>query len=80
MGLTPDMWIALSILAVAILLFVTEWLRVDVVALCVVVALALSGLIGPEEAVSGCSTGATQGSPSTALLLSLNSVHTFFWL
>lgn len=34
-----DMWIALGILTIAIILFITEWLRVDVVAIGVMVGL-----------------------------------------
>ncbi len=51
----PDLWIALLILLFAVLFFVTEWLRVDLVALIVLVALTLSGLLTPREAVSGFS-------------------------
>ena len=52
-AMTLEMWTALAILALAILLFVTEWLRVDVVALAVVVALMLTGLLSTQEAVAG---------------------------
>jgi di/tricarboxylate transporter len=52
------MWLALGILGVAIVLFVTEWLRVDVVAIGVMVALMLSGLISSSEAISGFSNPA----------------------
>ena len=48
-------WLALGLLAFAIVLFVTEWLRVDVVALAVVVILMLSGLLSSSEALSGFS-------------------------
>jgi di/tricarboxylate transporter len=51
--LTLEMWIALGILGAAIFLFVTEFLRVDVVALGVMVALMLTGLLSPQEAISG---------------------------
>ncbi len=51
--MTLDMWLALGILAAAILFFITEWLRVDVVALGVVVALMLSGLLTTQEALAG---------------------------
>ena len=50
-----EMWLALGILAFAILFFVTEWLRLDVVAIIVVVALMVSRLLTPAEAVSGFS-------------------------
>ena len=56
--MTTDMWIALIILGVAILFFITEWLRVDVVALGVLVALMLTGLLTPAEAISGFSNSA----------------------
>lgn len=54
--MTPEMWITLAILVVAIVLFVTEWLRVDVVALIVVVALILSGVLTTREAIAGFSS------------------------
>jgi di/tricarboxylate transporter len=48
----------LVILAITILLFITEWLRVDVVALLVLLALLITGLITPEAAFSGFSSPA----------------------
>jgi len=56
--MTTEMWIALGILVVAIILFVTEWLRVDVVAIGVMVALMLTGLVSSAEAISGFSNPA----------------------
>ena len=56
--MTQDMWIALGILSIAIVLFITEWLRVDVVAIGVMVALMLSQLLTPEEALAGFSNPA----------------------
>jgi len=53
--MTWDMWVALTILAVALVLFTTEWVRVDVAALGVVVALMLTGLLTIPEALSGFS-------------------------
>ena len=53
--MTFEMWLALGILLFAIILFVTEWLRVDVVALIVVISLMLTGLREPAEAISGFS-------------------------
>ena len=47
------MWITLGILVAAIVLFITEWLRVDLVALLVVVALMLSGILTTQEAIAG---------------------------
>jgi di/tricarboxylate transporter len=54
--MTIPMFITLGILAFAILFFVTEWLRVDVVALIVVVALMVSDILTPSEAIAGFSS------------------------
>ncbi|MBN2388286.1 MAG: SLC13 family permease [Anaerolineales bacterium] len=51
--MTLEMWFTLGILAFAVLFFVSEWLRVDVVALIVVVALMVTGLLSPQEAIAG---------------------------
>jgi di/tricarboxylate transporter len=56
--MTLDMWIALAILVAAIVLFVTEWLRVDVVAIGVMVALMLTNLLTAQEAIAGFSNPA----------------------
>ena len=53
--MTLQMYLALGILLFAILFFITEWLRVDVVALIVVIALMISGLLKPSEAIAGFS-------------------------
>ena len=50
--------ITLAILALAVFLFVSEKLRVDVVALGVVVVLMLTGLLTPAEALAGFSNSA----------------------
>jgi di/tricarboxylate transporter len=51
--MTPQIAIVLAILVAAMLIFVTERIRVDVVALMVLVSLALTGLVTPAEALSG---------------------------
>ncbi len=56
--MTPQMWLALGILVTAVIFFITEWLRVDVVALGVVVALMLTGVLSTGEALSGFSNTA----------------------
>ncbi len=56
--MTPDMWITLSILVVAITLFITERLRVDVIALGIVIALMLTGILTVDEAIAGFSNSA----------------------
>lgn len=47
------------IMGVAVLLFVTEWLPVDLVAILLMLSLVLSGVITPEEGVAGFSNSAT---------------------
>lgn len=54
--MTADMWITLVILIVMMVLFVSEKLRVDLVALCVVLALTLTGIVTAEEAMVGFSS------------------------
>ena len=56
--MTLEIAIVFGITALAILLFITEWIRVDVVAMLVLVILALTGLVTPAEAVSGFSNPA----------------------
>lgn len=56
--MTPEIALVLAILAGAVVLFVTEWLRMDVVALLVLVAVGLTGLVSPAEALSGFSSPA----------------------
>jgi len=51
--MTQDIAIVLVILVAAIIMFVTERIRVDIVALMVLVSLTLTGLITPAEALSG---------------------------
>lgn len=51
--------ITLCIIAGAIVLFSTEWLSIDLVALLIMVALILTGVITPEEGVAGFSNVAT---------------------
>ena len=53
-----DIALVITILVIALVLFVTEALRMDIVALLVVGALALTGLVTPGEAVAGFSNEA----------------------
>lgn len=53
-----EMWLVIFILGGAIVFFVTEWLRVDVVALGVLVALMLTGVLTTSEALAGFSNSA----------------------
>jgi di/tricarboxylate transporter len=56
--MTLEMWYAVGILVAALILFVTEWVRVDMVAVGVVLALMLTGLLTTSEALAGFSNSA----------------------
>ena len=51
-----EIWITLALLGSAILLFVTEWLSVDLVALGVVISLMVTGILSTEQALAGFSS------------------------
>lgn len=57
--MTTDLVFVLAVLAAAVALFVTEALPVDLVALLILVALVLSGVITPEEGFAGFANPAT---------------------
>jgi di/tricarboxylate transporter len=52
-ALTPQILLTLGIIITAVVLFATEKLRVDVIALLVLLTLILTGLASPEQAFSG---------------------------
>ncbi len=54
-----EIGIVLAVLALAVFLFVTEKLRVDLVALLVMALLLLSGIISPADGLAGFSNAAT---------------------
>ncbi|MDQ3618472.1 MAG: SLC13 family permease [Pseudomonadota bacterium] len=54
-----DLWLTLAVLVGAVYLFVTEKLRVDIVALMVLASLLVLRLVSPAEALSGFSSQAT---------------------
>ena len=54
-----DAIIVLAVILLAIVLFVTEWLSIDLVALLIMVLLVASGVISPAEGVAGFSNTAT---------------------
>ncbi len=56
--MTSDIALVLIIIGVAVVLFVSEWLRVDLVALMVLGTLVLTGLVTTPEALSGFSNPA----------------------
>ena len=56
--MTPDIAIVFSILAVAVVFLVTEWIPMEVTALLSLGAVALLGLVSPVEALAGFSNPA----------------------
>ena len=56
--MTWEIALVLGILAVALVLFITEVLRMDVVAMLVLVVLAATGLVDADDALSGFSNPA----------------------
>ncbi len=56
--LTSDMILVMGIITLAVFLFVVEWVRVDVVAILIMVLLPLLHLISPKEAFVGMSSNA----------------------
>jgi di/tricarboxylate transporter len=56
--MTTEIILTFVVLGVTVLLFVKEWLRADVVALCVMLALPWLGLVEAQEALAGLSSNA----------------------
>ena len=56
--LTGEMITVMAVILAAVFLFVVEWVRVDVVAIIVMVALPLLGLVSGQEAFMGLSSNA----------------------
>jgi di/tricarboxylate transporter len=56
--LTTDMILVMSMISLAIFLFIVEWVRVDVVAILMMVSLPLLHLVTPKEAFVGMSSNA----------------------
>ncbi len=56
--MTLEMWVTLAILAIALVLFITEAIRLDLVALGVTTALMLTGILNVEEGLAGFSNKA----------------------
>jgi di/tricarboxylate transporter len=51
--MTPSIALTLAIIVIAVILFATEKLRVDLIALLVLLTLILTGLVSPQEAFNG---------------------------
>lgn len=56
--MTLEMWVTLAILVIALILFITELIRLDVVALGVMTALMLFGILTIDEGIAGFSNKA----------------------
>ena len=56
--MTLPIILAMAVLVLAVLLFIFEWVRVDVVGIIMMIILPLLGLVTPKEAISGLSSNA----------------------
>ncbi len=56
--MTLPIILVMAVLVLAILLFIFEWVRVDVVGIIMMILLPLLGLVTPKEAISGLSSNA----------------------
>jgi len=56
--LTTEMMLVMGMIGLAVFLFIVEWVRVDVVAILMMVSLPLLGLVTPAEAFVGLSSNA----------------------
>ena len=56
--MTPEIVLTMIVLVFVIVLFVFEWVRVDVVGILMMVLLPLVGLISPDQAFVGLSSNA----------------------
>ena len=56
--MTFEIGLVFVLLAVSILLFVTNWIRSDIIAILVLLGVVLSGILPVEEALSGFSSDA----------------------
>jgi di/tricarboxylate transporter len=56
--MSPEILLVFVILLAAVVIFVTGWLRMDVTALLVLAALAITGLLTPQQAFAGFSSPA----------------------
>ncbi len=56
--LTPQMLTVFALLGIAIVIFVFDWLRVDIVGILIMILLTLTGVLTAEEATAGLSSNA----------------------
>jgi di/tricarboxylate transporter len=57
--MTTDQWITIGIIIIAVILFITEWVTVDVIGLLIISLFMVSGVLTPSQAVKGFSNSAT---------------------
>jgi|AntRauMFilla1563_2_1112583.scaffolds.fasta_scaffold03230_1 di/tricarboxylate transporter len=57
--MTIDQWFTIGIIIIAVILFISEWLSVDLVGLVIISLLMISGVLTPVDAVRGFSNSAT---------------------
>lgn len=57
--MTTEAWIVVAIIAAALILFVWEKLSIDLVAMLIIVATVVTGVLTPKEAIAGFSNPAT---------------------
>jgi di/tricarboxylate transporter len=70
-----EITLVLTILLIAIVLYATEWLRMDLVSLMVLLALGLTGMVTPNEAFAGFSNPAVI-TVAAMFVLSAGLTHT----
>ena len=54
-----DAYIVLAVILGAVVLFITEWLPIDLVGILIIVSLTITGVNDVEESLSGFSNAAT---------------------
>jgi di/tricarboxylate transporter len=54
--MTPEQLIFLAIVAVTLMLFISEKVRIDIAAMLTLLALAATGILTPKESLSGFSS------------------------
>ncbi|MFO0027774.1 MAG: SLC13 family permease, partial [Pseudomonadota bacterium] len=66
--LTPQMAIVLALIAFTVVMFALEWIRADIVALLVLVALGVANLVPTEQIFDGFAGNAVMAILATMIL------------
>src|SRR6266542_140768 len=56
LGIEPTQLVLLIILIISVILLFTEWIRIDLTAILIILALSLTSVLSPEDALSGFSS------------------------